>query len=181
MDLKKKLPLVYLINNAFRNILIFLIVGLFGGLLGELLILMHTLDEISREEIFKVFSMNFNAKMIKILINCINVVLSSTTADFILNEEILPEIVKIDENLTLETINNGTVESDKVKLLKPLVLNSIASIVVNSFIHHAEELELNQEISNIIVKTFLEHAFDNENGIKFKKLSIKYEFCLIIL
>lgn len=142
-----------------------MIVGLFGGLLGELLILMHTLEEIAREEIFKIFSMNFNAKMIKIMINCINMVLSSTTADFILNEEILTEIVKIDENLTLEAMNNGTLESDKVKILKPLVLNNIASIIVNSFIHYADQLELNKEISNICVRTFLEHVFDNENGI----------------
>lgn len=118
------------------------------------------------------------------MISCLTVILSSTTFDITISDLILEDLQKIDETLALETLNNGTLDPEKIGLIFELLKKNLASPIINSFMRNSELFNLNESLIEEIIGIVLKYALENENGktlikikinlIKFRK---KYQIC----
>ena len=72
--------------------------GLFGGVIGEIIIFFNTLKSIGYENVVSI------KKLEKNVFNCLNLLLKNGAIEFGIDEKIVPELPKLDETLNFENI-----------------------------------------------------------------------------
>ena len=138
--------------------------GLFGGVIGEIIIFFNTLKSIGYENVVSI------KKLEKNVFNCLNLLLKNGAIEFGIDEKIVPELPKLDETLNFENIL--TMQIDKMNELKELLLQNIGSLILQKIIDESLNLGFDEVLTKEIIELFFKFAFEQDSGNFIKICSI---------